>query len=236
MRLNNDAGRIGLCLLSYARCLYVQMNRIGFRRLLPIVLLLTHAALLLFTSVSQREPSSGVDSYPPISDMPPKPLTVAQRTFLVLNLPALLLSVPVVMLISSNKEFPSLYASLPFVPLVWYFVGRWIDGLMGYLPQPRRIRKLRWLLVLLFALLLCLGIASVTLVNHHRTGDEYWLLASLIGWSGLFFVISISGLVRRVLSSARVDGGLIKHHRLVPIQKHPVLNVPPHAAREHDFL
>ena len=50
----------------------------------------------LFTSAGQRVTPSDIDSanYPPISDIPPAPLTVAEKAALVLNLPALILVFP----------------------------------------------------------------------------------------------------------------------------------------------
>ena len=172
------------------------IGKIGFRRLLPVLCVLTHTALLLFTSAGQYVTTSSVDStdYPPISDMPPPPLTAAQKTALVLNLPALFLCIPALLVFSVG----SLLTSLPFVPLVWYGVGRWLDKLMGYVPQPRQLRrKWRWLFAILSAILVCLGIATITPINHHPTLNAYWVAAALILWSGLFLVISTSGSIRR---------------------------------------
>jgi hypothetical protein len=176
------------------------IGRIGFRRLLPILFALTHAALLFFTSAGQPVTPSDVDStsYPPLSDMPPAPMTVAQKAALVLNFPALILSVPVVLAFSRSSNMGSLYASLPFVALVWYGVGRWADRLMGLVPQPGQLRRI-WRLVfaIVSAILVCLGIAAITPINHHRSADAYWFPVALTLWSGLFLVISTSGFVRK---------------------------------------
>jgi len=176
------------------------IGRVGFRRLLPILFVLTHAALLFFTSAGQHVTPSDVDSasYPPISDTPAAPLTVAQKAAVVLNLPALILSIPAVLALSRSGNVGSLFASLPFVPLVWYGVGRWVDRLVGYAPQPRQLRrKWRWVFAIISATVLCLGIATVTPINHHRTADVYWFAAALTLWSGLFLVISTSGFIRQ---------------------------------------
>ena len=177
------------------------IGRTGFRRLLPILFVLTHVALLFFTSAGQHVMTpSDVDSasYPPISDMPPAPLTVAQKAALVLNLPALILSIPVVLAFSRSSNVGSLVASLPFVPLVWYGVGRWVDRLVGYVPQPSQLRrKWSWVFAIISAILVCLGIATLTPINHHRTSDTYWFAAALTLWSGVSLVISTSGFIRQ---------------------------------------
>ena len=176
------------------------IGRIGFRRLLPILFVLTHAALLFFTSVGQFVTPSDVDSasYPPISDIPPAPLTVAQKAALVLNLPALILSIPVVLAFSRSSNVGSLFASLSFVFLVWYGVGRWVDRLVGYVPQPCQLRrKWRWVFAIISATMVCLGIATVTPINHHRPPDAYWFAAALTLWSGLFLRISTSAFIRQ---------------------------------------
>jgi len=54
---------------------------------------------------------------PPIE---PKPLTSASKIALLLNLPSLLLAIPVAAAVFHGTEAVVLYAALPFVPLVWY--------------------------------------------------------------------------------------------------------------------
>jgi hypothetical protein len=174
------------------------MGRIGFRRLLPILFVLIHAALLLTSAVQHAAPSDvEPDIYAPLSDMPPPPLTVAHKAALVLNLPALFLSIPVVLAFPRSSDAETFFASLPFVPFVWYVVGKWIDRLLGYIPQPRRLRR-KWqkFFAIISAILMCLGIAAATPVNHHRTPDTYWVATALTLWSGLFLAISASGLTR----------------------------------------
>jgi hypothetical protein len=83
------------------------MGRIGFRRLLPILFVLIHAALLL-ASTGQHVTPPDVGGYPPISDMPPPPLTVVHKAALVLNLPALILSIPLVLSFPRSSDAGSL--------------------------------------------------------------------------------------------------------------------------------
>jgi hypothetical protein len=176
------------------------MSRIGFRHVLPILFVLIHVLLVLFTSAGQHEVSCGADSscYPPISDMPPTPLTFAQTTVLVLNLPALVLSVPTMVMLASRGDVPLLLACVPFILFVWYVVGRWVDRLLGVCGQPRMVRRtLSGVFVVVSTALLVVGILILTPLNQHRTTDMYWLGGAWVFWSGLFLAMSVSRYYRR---------------------------------------
>ncbi len=91
-----------------------------------------------------------------------------------------------------------LFAALPFVPLVWYGVGRWLDGLLGYVRHSRVVPKV-WggLFAVLSTGLLTQSVLTVTPANHHRTSDTYWVGTALVVWSGLFLAICLSSYYRR---------------------------------------
>jgi hypothetical protein len=120
-----------------------------------------------------------------------KPLTITQKLGILLNLPAVLMAAPIVVVFFRESDLALLYVSLPFVPLVWYGIGRWIDRLLGYIPPLRRIRRTwRGLFTFLSAGLLCISVVTVTPLNHHRERDTYWNGAALILWSSLAVAIS----------------------------------------------
>lgn len=182
------------------------IRRIGFRRLLPVLFTLIHIGLLIYSSAPRHDAQSNFRShftYQSAADqedsvawepMEPRPLKPAQKLAFVANLPALVLAMPIALMFLQSNDIGSLYASLPFVPLVWYSVGRWLDRLMGYISQSHQPRRAwRRLFTVISTILLCLSIASITPVNHHRTHDAYWVGSALILWSGLFLAISISG-------------------------------------------
>jgi len=187
------------------------IRRIGFRRLLPVLLTLVHVTLLL-CALEQRHRSISsycIDfAYHPVAyqegssvrwePMEPKPLLPAQKIAILLNLPALLLAIPVALMFFHGDDMASLYAAVPFVPLVWYGVGRWLDGLFGYVSRSHAVHRV-WsgLFAVLSTGLLILSVLMVTPANHHRRPDTYWVGTALVVWSALFVAISLSCFYRR---------------------------------------
>ncbi len=186
------------------------MHRIGFRRVLPLLLTLVHVALLLYTAQRQQPPVSGsapnkyrlvvYQEEPPLKweSIEPKPLTTAQKFSLLLNLPSLFLAIPFAAILLHGTDMGLLYAAMPFVPITWYGIGRWIDGLLGYVRKRWWLpRSLSGFTALLSAGLLVLSACTVTPLNHHRRSDTYWAGAALILWSGLSLAMSLSSFYRR---------------------------------------
>ena len=186
------------------------MPRIGFRRLLPFLFTVVHLILLLYTAERQQSRASGStpDTYhlvvyqeePPIKweSIEPKPLTAAQKVSLLLNLPSLFLAIPFAAMLLHGTDMGMLYAAMPFVPITWYAIGRWIDGLLGYVKKrwwwPRSVSGFA---AVLSTGLLVLSVCTVTPLNHHRRPDTYWAGAALILWSGLALAMSLSSFYRR---------------------------------------
>ena len=119
-------------------------QRIGFRRLLPFVFTLMHIVILLYGMERQgqaRAFGALEQRYVPAvyqenavrwdPTIEPKPLTAAQKLGLLLNLPSLLLAIPLAVTVFRGSDMGLLYAALPFVPLVWYGIGRWMDTTLG---------------------------------------------------------------------------------------------------------
>jgi hypothetical protein len=187
------------------------MARIGYRRLLPVLFTLAHVALLFYGAAHQEHTLSNVQResayhrlrYQEGADIPwenkePMPLTSEQKIAILLNLPAMFAAIPIAVVFFRGSDTGLLYAPLPFVPLLWYGIGRWLDRLLGHIPVSRRIHKTwRGLFAALSVGLLCLSIASITPLNHHRTGDTYWVGLALILWSALFLAMSMSGFVSK---------------------------------------
>jgi hypothetical protein len=189
----------------------VMIRRIGFRRLLPMLFTLVHVTLLLCASEQRHRSISSycVDfAYHPVAyqedssvrwePMEPKPLLPAQKIAILLNLPALFLAIPVALMLFHGDDLASLYAAVPFVPLVWYGVGRWLDGLFGYVSRSHAVPRV-WsgLFAVLSTGLLILSVLMVTPANHHRRPDTYWVGTALVVWSAFFVATSLSCFYRR---------------------------------------
>jgi hypothetical protein len=182
--------------------------KVGFRRLLPLLFTFVHIGLLLPYPLSQHHHTQSSVSSPlkyrlvayqeeaiPWLPTEPKPLTQPQKVAIVFNLPALLISIPIAAVFFHGSDMGLLYGSLPFVPIIWYGVGRWLDGLAGYIPRPRVLHStVRRCFAGICLFFLIMGILSITPLNHHRTNDVYWPMSALILWSALFIAISLSGL------------------------------------------
>jgi hypothetical protein len=190
------------------------IGRIGFRRLLPTFLTFVHAALLYVAAGQRPGILSGVCSESVYhlaayqeegsvawEPMQPKPLTAAQKLAILLNLPAMVLGMPIALVFFHGNNVGSVYGAVPFVPLVWSGIGRWLDRLLGYIPPLQHERRIwRDVSAILSGFVFFAGSLSMTPVNHHRTGDVYWISAAIILWSGLFLTMSISRSKRRPLN------------------------------------
>jgi hypothetical protein len=121
------------------------MHRTGLRHLRPIVLTALYAALAHSGNLQQQKyyeaERARVDKqkqqplhYGEASinwDMPPMPPRAIQLAYGI-NLPAVVVAVPI--LFGTRDELTISWAIGAFVPLLWFFVGRWFDRRVGWLP------------------------------------------------------------------------------------------------------
>src|SRR5450755_2880166 len=141
------------------RGVYNYMRRIGFRRALPLVFTIIHLSLVWFSSARQPHAASMVfgnsgyrsvayqeSSSVPMELFEPPPLKPVQKIALLLELPAMFVATLIAAVLYPLNEAAWLYTSIPFVPLVWYAIGRWLDGLLGYSARLRLPQILRGLL------------------------------------------------------------------------------------------
>jgi hypothetical protein len=185
------------------------IRQVGFRRVLPLLFTLVHVSLLVYTHQRQPYRSSGSapDKYrlvvyqeePPVKWEPiePKPLTTAQKVSLLLNLPSLFFAIPLMAILHHETDMGMFYVALPFVPITWYGIGRWIDGMLEFVRKRWWLpRSLSGLVAFLATVLLALSACTVTPINHHRRPDSYWTGTALILWSGFFLAMSLSSFYR----------------------------------------
>ncbi len=183
------------------------VRQIGFRRVLPLVLTAVHIVLVWSTLPPEPKASTDLrrdlayhivafqeDTGIPI-EMPvpePPPLKPWQKIAAILDLPAMFVAILIVSVLFPHNDLASMYATVVLTPVVWYVVGRWVDGLLGYIPPWRIFRSVRKVFFFFFSTVLCVSIAGVTPLYHHRTADSYWIFAGLILWCGLCLAISAS--------------------------------------------
>lgn len=111
---------------------------------------------------------------------------------LVLELPAMFLAILVGAVVLHQNENAWMYLSIAFVPFLWYFIGRWLDGLLGLVARLRVPSVLRGLLNVLASFILCVSVAGLTPLYYHRTADTYWVFTGLTLWSGLCLAMMFS--------------------------------------------
>jgi hypothetical protein len=181
------------------RGVHNDMHRIGFRRVLPLAFTLIHVVLVWFSPEHQsravrmvfRASGYRAVAYQEGVGVPmeafgePPPLKPVQKIAVILELPAMFVAMLIGAVLFPRNDAAWLYTSVPFVPLVWYAIGRWLDGLLGYRARLCLPRILRGLLTVLAYLVLLMSMAGLTPLYHHRTADTYWMFSGLMLWSGI---------------------------------------------------
>jgi hypothetical protein len=82
----------------------------------------------------------------PMQSLEPPPLKPIQKMALILELPVMFFAILVGAVVLHQNENAWMYLSIVFVPFLWYFIGRWLDGLLGYIARLRIPPTLRGLL------------------------------------------------------------------------------------------
>jgi hypothetical protein len=101
----------------------------------------------------------------------------------ILNMPALLfgfvLSLPVYALLPRVPEWVSSLLLILFVPLIWFWVGRWLDKLSDSHSNAKQ-RKAAWIAVGIFTAI-CAGLAALGSSSSSFTGFGLliWLAAGI---------------------------------------------------------
>jgi len=165
----------------------------------PVVLTLIHIGLIWF---AQTHPSASphiVSQYRhvayqegnsvPMEAFERPSLKPVQKIALILELPAMVAASLIGSVLFPRNDAAWLYTSVPLVPLVWYCIGRWLDGLLGYSVRLCLPRILRKLFTVLAIGVLFLSAAGLNRLYHHRTPDTYWIFGGFVLWSGLCLAV-----------------------------------------------
>lgn len=180
-----------------------QMSRLGFRWLLPLVFTSLHIGLLLFAPQPTSRSATGVNIHfrtvafqedeAEFHPAEPRPLSLPEKVAVILNLPALLVGIPLAAYAFHGTDLGLVYAATPFVPLLWYSIGRWLDIRMGLLPaRPMRVAAAKIVLVFMVItglLFLLLGAATLFRASHPRNPDAFLMGCALLLWGGFFLVL-----------------------------------------------
>jgi hypothetical protein len=182
------------------------LRRIGFRRLLPIANLAVFLSVACFSNC-YYDPTSTSDSSKPVR------IPARVKVVMSLDLPAIApVSFLAVVVPRISATWLSLVSGL-FIPILWYYVGRWIDRRLGWAARPKLRRTLvRDILLIATAVVAALSILLFfqTLVlsapyrhaHPSRTGME----VGLICW--YCFLLIVVGEMLRARYFARSNVGL----------------------------
>jgi hypothetical protein len=171
------------------------MRRIGFRRALPLLFTVVHVCFVWSARSVESQALSvtyqeGVGV--PMRSLEAPPLKPIQKMALVLEIPAMFLAILVGAVVLHQNENAWMYLSIALVPFLWYFIGRWLDGLLGCIARLRVPRILRGLLNVVAIFILGVSIAGLTPLYHHRTAGTYWVFTGLALWSCLCLAMMFS--------------------------------------------
>jgi hypothetical protein len=179
------------------------VRRFGFRWLLPLVLMAVHITVLIvarphaqntfiradveYRSVAFQE-DGGLEWHP----MEPRRLSVPEKVAILLNLPALLVAIPIAVYAFKGTDLALVYAATPFVPLLWYCIGRWLDvhfGSLAITPGHTRATFLRAVTVVFGCLFLLFGIFALFRTTHARTADSALMGIAFVLWGALLILL-----------------------------------------------
>jgi hypothetical protein len=129
--------------------------------------------------------------------MQPPPASLEFKIALMLSLPAVFLGGLFSMWLPGEEERRMIGASILFVPLLWFSIGRWIDQLLAPDVSVHAKRFLRaagrMLLRGITAFLLFCVFIALTFQHHHQSSDQAFLMAALGLWCGGYLACSILG-------------------------------------------
>ena len=160
------------------------VKAIGFRRLLPIANCLLYVVLMCFDS------GRGITSSQPVSDVGAVPIPL--RLVVAANVPAVLAAFAVNAVFHFQLRNPFLL-TIPFIPLLWYPVGSWIDRRLGWSPSRRYVRtRLRDVLLVSAVVIACFAVqvfVQNARVLYPRPTDPFWMGYGI--WLWFLFLLSV---------------------------------------------
>jgi hypothetical protein len=161
-------------------------GKIHLRHILPVCLTLLYAILISAANRQEQAMRNNLRLRPPqsaVSDLPPYRPPVAAQWALAVNLPAVVASLPVLLMLwKSSPSNPITYMVIGlFVPLLWFLVGRWLDRVLGLLPAKRRPQRSP-LAVLGFVGFLAIDGFVVFVMVNERFYELNFTMIGMVAW------------------------------------------------------
>ena len=182
------------------------IRRLGFRRILPIAHIILFIALVTIGAIrvghsfgprvrqTAYQESELPEGHPQATFTMPLAWTLA----IAINVPATMLGALFAEIFHIGSNLGGLLCSMPFVLLLWYAVGHWLDHQLNLLPRcppGSGIRIACWIGILLSAVLLAIGLLAF---KSHRSlnADVVALALGWLLWSVLLLVMCVLTLRR----------------------------------------
>jgi len=184
------------------------LRRLGFRRILPIAHIMLFIALVTIGAVqvghsfgprvrqtAYQEEGTLPEGHPEATFVMPLAWTLA----IAINVPATMLGALCAEIFHVGSNLGALLCSMPFVLLLWYAVGHWLDHQLNILPcraPGNPIRIACWSGILLSAVLLSIGLMAFR-SHASLNADVVALALGWLLWSVLLLVMCVLTLQRR---------------------------------------
>lgn len=189
------------------------IRRLGFRRILPIAHIVLFIALVTIGAIqaghsfgprvrqtAYQESDNLPEGHPQATFVMPLAWTIA----IAINVPAAMLGALCAEILHLGSNLGALLCSMPFVLLLWYAVGHWLDHQINILPRRKpgnAIRITCWSGILLSAVLLAIGLMAFR--SHASLNPDVVALAlGWLLWSVLLLVMCVLTLQRQTASPA----------------------------------
>jgi len=189
------------------------LRRLGFRRILPIANIILFIALVTIGAIQVGHsfgPRVRQTAYQEEGELPeghPQAMFVmplAWTLAIAINVPATMLGALFAEIFHLGSNLGALLCSMPFVLLLWYAVGHWLDHQLNILPRCKpgnAIRIACWIGILLSAVLLAVGLMAFK--SHAALNADVVALAlGWLFWSLLLLLMCVLTLQRRTVANA----------------------------------
>lgn len=172
------------------------IKAIGFRRLLPVANLLLYVGLMCCGN--GRWTSSGQ------ADSHAVTVPILNRCVIALNVPAVFAAFGLNAVVFHFQLKYAFLLSIPFVLLLWYPVGCWIDRQVGWSLRRKQIGAVLRDVFLASAVLISVLAVVLFVQIIHRVGprDPFWMGYGICAWFA-FLLTVLAGTVYRRLANSR---------------------------------